>query len=50
MSSRPESSPAVTVTRLRGMKAAGERIAMLTAYDASFARVLDQAGVDVVLV
>ena len=50
MSSRPESSPAVTVTRLRDMKAAGERIAMLTAYDAGFARVLDAAGVDVVLV
>jgi 3-methyl-2-oxobutanoate hydroxymethyltransferase len=32
------------------MKASGERIAMLTAYDASFARLCDQAGVDVLLV
>ncbi|MCB1734589.1 MAG: 3-methyl-2-oxobutanoate hydroxymethyltransferase [Gammaproteobacteria bacterium] len=32
------------------MKQAAEPIAMLTAYDASFARVEDQAGVDVVLV
>ena len=41
---------AVTVPRLRRMKAEGERIAVLTAYDTSFARVLDAAGVDVVLV
>jgi 3-methyl-2-oxobutanoate hydroxymethyltransferase len=40
----------VTVARLREMKAAGERIASLTAYDASFARILDDAGVDVLLV
>lgn len=32
------------------MKQAGERIAMLTAYDYSFARLADQAGVDAVLV
>jgi 3-methyl-2-oxobutanoate hydroxymethyltransferase len=32
------------------MKAAGERIVALTAYDASFARLLDANGVDVVLV
>ena len=41
---------AITVPRLRQMKAAGERIVALTAYDASFARVLDANGVDVVLV
>jgi 3-methyl-2-oxobutanoate hydroxymethyltransferase len=35
---------------LQKMKAEGERIAMLTAYDASFARLCDQAGVDVLLV
>src|SRR4249919_945907 len=40
----------VTVPRLRQMKAEGVRIAALTAYDASFARALDAAGVDLVLV
>ena len=44
------SRPTVTVPRLRKMKAEGERIVALTAYDASFARVLDAAGVDLVLV
>lgn len=40
----------VTHLMLRQMKERGERIAMLTAYDASFARLLDQAGTDVLLV
>ena len=40
----------VTLHRLREMQAAGEPIAMLTAYDASFARVLDHAGVDCILI
>ena len=39
-----------TVPDLRRMKAAGERIASLTAYDASFARAMDAAGIDAVLV
>jgi len=42
--------PAITVPKLRQMKAAGERIVALTAYDASFARLLDANGIDVVLV
>jgi 3-methyl-2-oxobutanoate hydroxymethyltransferase len=42
--------PAVTVPKLRQMKADGERIVSLTAYDASFARLMDACGVDVVLV
>jgi 3-methyl-2-oxobutanoate hydroxymethyltransferase len=41
---------AMTVPRLRQMKAEGQRIVALTAYDASFARLLDANGVDVVLV
>ncbi|HIJ21815.1 MAG: 3-methyl-2-oxobutanoate hydroxymethyltransferase [Gammaproteobacteria bacterium] len=40
----------ITVTTLMGMKANQQKIAVLTAYDFSFARQLDQAGVDVVLV
>jgi 3-methyl-2-oxobutanoate hydroxymethyltransferase len=40
----------VSLHRLRSMHAAGEKIAMLTCYDAAFARVLDDAGVDALLV
>ena len=40
----------VSVATLRKMKEAGEKFAALTAYDASFARLLDEAGVAVVLV
>jgi 3-methyl-2-oxobutanoate hydroxymethyltransferase len=40
----------VTIHTLRQMKERGERIAMLTAYDATFARLLDESGADVLLV
>lgn len=40
----------VTTARLSEMKARGEKIAMLTAYDYSMARLVDQAGMDVILV
>jgi 3-methyl-2-oxobutanoate hydroxymethyltransferase len=40
----------VTIHTLRQMKARGQKIAMLTAYDATFARLLDEAGADVLLV
>ena len=40
----------VTLQALREMKQAGQPISMLTAYDASFARLLDDAGVECVLV
>ncbi len=41
---------AITVPRLHAMKSKGEKIVVLTAYDASFAAQCDAAGVDVVLV
>ena len=40
----------ITVHELRRMKDAGEKIAVVTAYDATAARLVDAAGVDVVLV
>jgi 3-methyl-2-oxobutanoate hydroxymethyltransferase len=40
----------LTVSDLVAMKAAQRRIVMLTCYDAVFARLLEQAGVDVLLV
>lgn len=40
----------VTVPEIRLMKERGERITALTAYDFSFARILDEAGVDILLV
>jgi 3-methyl-2-oxobutanoate hydroxymethyltransferase len=43
-------SPPVNVATLRDMKQAREPIACLTAYDASFAQLVDMAGTDVVLV
>lgn len=44
------SAKKVTIHTLRKMKEAGEPIGMLTCYDATFARLLDGAGVDVILV
>ena len=40
----------ITLPRLREMRANGDPIAMLTCYDASFARLLDSNGIDCVLV
>jgi 3-methyl-2-oxobutanoate hydroxymethyltransferase len=40
----------VTTLRLQEMKANGQKIACLTAYDALIAKVLDEAGIDVILV
>lgn len=52
MSSTSAAKPAsrVTTTGLVAMKAAGEPIVMITAYDAPSARLVEAAGVDVVLV
>ena len=50
----PDATPAgrkpITLHRLREMHAAGEPISVLTCYDAAFARVLDHAGVDCLLI
>jgi 3-methyl-2-oxobutanoate hydroxymethyltransferase len=40
----------ITTNTLQKMKAHGEKISMLTAYDFSFAKIVDTAGVDVILV
>jgi 3-methyl-2-oxobutanoate hydroxymethyltransferase len=40
----------VTLPKLREMHARGEKISMLTCYDATFAQVLDEAGLDTLLV
>jgi 3-methyl-2-oxobutanoate hydroxymethyltransferase len=40
----------VTIHTLRQMKERGDKIAMLTAYDATFARLFDESGADVLLV
>lgn len=47
---RPLKASKVTHLALRNMKDQGDRIAMVTAYDASFARLCDQAGADILLV
>jgi 3-methyl-2-oxobutanoate hydroxymethyltransferase len=47
---RQAERPPVNVATLAKMKAEGEKIACLTAYDASFAELVDQAGADLVLV
>src|SRR5205823_6342979 len=40
----------VTTNTLQKMKSSGEKISMITAYDYSFAKIFDAAGVDVILV
>lgn len=40
----------ITTHVLQGMKMQGEKISMLTAYDYSLAKIVDQSGIDVVLV
>jgi 3-methyl-2-oxobutanoate hydroxymethyltransferase len=42
--------PNTTVTQLLAKKAAGEKFAVLTAYDATFARAVSEAGIEVILV
>jgi 3-methyl-2-oxobutanoate hydroxymethyltransferase len=42
--------PKITTHVLQEMKLKGEKIAMLTAYDYSMAKILDESGIDVILV
>jgi 3-methyl-2-oxobutanoate hydroxymethyltransferase len=42
--------PDITLTTLHGLKARGEKIAMLTCYDATFAQAASSAGVEMLLV
>lgn len=40
----------ITTATLQKMKESGKKISMLTAYDFSFAKIIDQSGIDVILV
>src|SRR6185436_12807643 len=40
----------ITTHTLQRMKSSGEKISMLTAYDYSFAKLIDSAGIDIILV
>ena len=46
----PDKSKPVRTVDLKAMKGAGEKIVALTAYDALFAELVDESGVDVILV
>jgi 3-methyl-2-oxobutanoate hydroxymethyltransferase len=50
MSAATKEIKKVTTNVLQRMKASGEKISMLTAYDYSFAKIIDNAGIDVILV
>ena len=49
-SAGPPGRSKVTVPAVGEMKAAGRKLAMITAYDATFAHLVDEAGVDMILV
>jgi 3-methyl-2-oxobutanoate hydroxymethyltransferase len=48
--SSQNAAPRVTLRKLQERAQAGEKLVMLTAYDASFARISDDAGVDILLI
>jgi 3-methyl-2-oxobutanoate hydroxymethyltransferase len=50
MSTAKKAKRRVTTARLWEMKERGEKISMLTAYDYAFSQIIDQAGIDVILV
>jgi 3-methyl-2-oxobutanoate hydroxymethyltransferase len=50
MSTHKQEIKRITTHQLREMKNRGEKIAMLTAYDFSMAKIIDGAGIDIILV
>ncbi|MFR9165959.1 MAG: 3-methyl-2-oxobutanoate hydroxymethyltransferase [Dysgonomonas sp.] len=50
MSTYSEEKKKITTQHLTGMKQNGEKISMLTAYDYSMAKIVDEAGMDIILV
>jgi 3-methyl-2-oxobutanoate hydroxymethyltransferase len=50
MATAHQSISKITTYTIREMKKSGKKIAMLTAYDYSFAQLIDQAGIDIILV
>ena len=40
----------ITTNVIQEMKIKGEKISMLTAYDFSFAKILDETGIEIILV
>jgi 3-methyl-2-oxobutanoate hydroxymethyltransferase len=50
MSSAAQETKRITTHTVQKMKDTGKKIAMLTAYDYSFAHIIDSAGIDVILV
>ncbi|OEZ85529.1 3-methyl-2-oxobutanoate hydroxymethyltransferase [Janthinobacterium sp. HH107] len=48
--SKPVANKAVTIHTLATLRAAGEKISMLTCYDASFASLMDRCGVEILLI
>jgi len=47
---KPPVTKAVTIPSLNAMRASGQKITMLTCYDASFASLMDRCGVEVLLI
>ena len=50
MSAAKKEIKKMTTHQLQEMKSRGEKISMLTAYDYSYAKIVDDAGIDVILV
>ena len=50
MSTAKKDYKRITVKTLVDMKQQGEKIAMLTAYDYTMAKIVDNAGIDIILV